>query len=305
MHLCIHLTGTVACSVLAIVISAGQSMAQDRARPVDQAKSRVEQGTLASPPTTTTKIVGGIAAPAGKFPFQTALVFSGTPVGSEHFGQFCGGSLIAQDWVLTAAHCVPGTQPAEVDVFVGSNVLPSGGGGAPTAGGARIHVRDIIVHDAYDPATSDNDIALLRLQGPAPADLATAIPATAELDAKYAMPLGDAVVIGWGATTEGGNTTPQLMRVWVDIQDTASCEANYQVAIPGTDITDNMFCAGLPEGGQDSCQGDSGGFIGAPVGDNKYVQLGVVSWGIGCARPKLFGVYTRVSKYAAWIAEQM
>ena len=289
---------------LALTVNPGESRGQDGDRPVDQAKKRLEQGAAAAEPGTTEKIVGGIMAPAGKFPFQTALIFSGTPEGSEHFGQFCGGSLIAQDWVLTAAHCVPNTEPGEVDVFVGSNVLPSGGGSPAPSGAARIHLDDIIVHEAYDPATSDNDIALLHLVGPAPAALATAVTADADLDKQYVVPLGDAVVIGWGATSEGSGTTPQLMRVWVDIQDTATCEANYQEEIPSIEITDNMLCAGLPEGGQDSCQGDSGGFLGAPLGNGKYVQLGIVSWGIGCARPKLFGVYTRVGNYADWIKEQ-
>ena len=240
---------------LALTVNPGGSRGQDGDRPVDQAKKRLEQGAAAAEPGTTEKIVGGIMAPAGKFPFQTALVFSGTPEGSEHFGQFCGGSLIAQDWVLTAAHCVPNTEPGEVDVFVGSNVLPSGGGSPAPSGAARIHLDDIIVHEAYDPATSDNDIALLHLVGPAPAALATAVTADADLDKQYVVPLGDAVVIGWGATSESSGTTPQLMRVWVDIQDTATCEANYQEEIPSIEITDNMLCAGLPEGGQDFVPG--------------------------------------------------
>jgi secreted trypsin-like serine protease len=289
---------------LASAVAPAGARAQDGDRPVDQAKERLEQGAAAAEPGTTAKIVGGISAPAGKFPFQTALIFSGAPEGSEQLGQFCGGSLIAQDWVLTAAHCVPNTEPDEVDVFVGSNVLPTGGGSPAPAGAARIHVDDIIVHEAYDPATNDNDIALLHLVGPAPAELTTAVTADADLDKQYAVPLGDAVVIGWGATAEGARTTPQLMRVWVDIQDSALCQANYQQVIPSIQISDNMLCAGLPEGGQDSCQGDSGGFLGAPLGNGKYVQLGIVSWGVGCARPKLFGVYTRVGNYADWIKEQ-
>jgi secreted trypsin-like serine protease len=300
---------TVTCFMvgLAFAVNPGVSSAQDGDRPVDQAKERLEsleQGLAAPEPGTTAKIVGGITAPEGKFPFQAALIASGTAEGSEHFGQFCGGSLIAQDWVLTAAHCVPGTEADEVDVFIGSNVLPSGGGSPTPAGARRISVDDIIVHEAYDPATSDNDIALLHLIGPAPAQLETTMPANADLDKQYVVPLGDAVVIGWGATSEGSGTTPQLMRVWVDIQDSVTCEANYQEVIPSIEITDNMLCAGLPEGGQDSCQGDSGGFLGAPLGNGKYVQLGIVSWGVGCARPKLFGVYTRVGNYADWIKEQ-
>jgi secreted trypsin-like serine protease len=293
------------CSI-AIAAVCGDAAAEEGSRPVDQARMRVEQGPAIPEPGTTAKIVGGIMAPAGKFPFQTALIFSRTPEGFEHFGQFCGGSLIDQEWVLTAAHCVPDTAPDEVDVYVGSTVLPSGGGGnAAPAGGARIHVDGIIVHEAYDPDTNNNDIALLHLVGPAPADLATAVTADADLDKKYVVPQGDAVVIGWGTTAEAGRTTPQLMRVWVDIQDRALCQTNYQQVIPSIQISDNMFCAGLPEGGQDSCQGDSGGFLGAPLGDRQYVQLGIVSFGVGCARPNLFGVYTRVGNYAEWMQEQM
>jgi secreted trypsin-like serine protease len=290
---------------LAFATAPGDASAQEGDRPIDQAKTRLEQGLAAEEPGTTAKIVGGISAPAGKFPFQTALIVAATPEGSEHFGQFCGGALIAQDWVLTAAHCVPDTEPEEINIYVGSSVLPSGGPNPGSSGGVRSAVDGIIVHEAYDDVTSDNDIALLHVTGPIPSELRTAVAATPEHDKQYVFPLGDAVVIGWGATEEGGGTTPQLMRVWVDIQDSELCEANYKEVIPNLEITDNMLCAGLPEGGQDSCQGDSGGFLGAPLGNGEYVQLGVVSFGVGCARPKLFGVYTRVAKYTDWIKEQM
>jgi secreted trypsin-like serine protease len=92
------------------------------------------------------------------------------------------------------------------------------------------------------------------------------------------------------------------MRVDVTVQDRDVCETNYKEAIPATVITRNMFCAGRPEGTVDSCQGDSGGYIGTLI-EGKHHVLGIVSWGIGCARPKLFGVYTVVANYIEWVKE--
>jgi trypsin len=83
------------------------------------------------------------------------------------------------------------------------------------------------------------------------------------------------------------------------------CLKNYQQVSPASKITTHMFCAGEPMGGKDSCQGDSGGFIGALLEAGGWVQLGIVSWGIGCARAQLFGVYTRVGDYTAWIQQVM
>jgi secreted trypsin-like serine protease len=276
-----------------------------RPRPVDRVKLGQEPA-----PETTQKIVGGKPAQQGKYPFQVALILSKAPVGQEHFGQFCGGALIDRSWVVTAAHCVPDTKAEEVDVYIGSTVLPAGKGNAGGEPGTRRHVREIFSHQKYNPDTSDNDIALLQLTEPAPENIAPAIVATAETESSLAKTGSTVTVIGWGATAEGGQTTPRLMEVDVLVQDRALCQANYQAAVPSTQITDNMFCAGLPQGGADSCQGDSGGFLGAPAKASSgakpsFVQLGVVSWGIGCARPELFGVYTRVANYANWIKETM
>jgi secreted trypsin-like serine protease len=290
------------CSVvLAGLIAFGIGQAAAQERPIDRVKP------LKGPaPGTTQKIVGGKPAPPGKYPFQVALIASNTPVDQEHFGQFCGGALIASRWVLTAAHCVPKTTAKEVDVYIGSTVLPAGQGGG---GGMRRQVADIISHQKYVPRTHDNDIALLRLTEDVPASITPTLLPTQAIEAAAAKPGSTVTVIGWGATSEGGNTTPQLMEVDVTMHDRAVCESNYQEVIPMAAITPNMFCAGRTQGGADSCQGDSGGFIGIPSGNTasgeQYMQLGIVSWGVGCARPRLFGVYTRVINYLAWIHDVM
>ena len=277
----------------------GLSQPSARKRPVDQVKLR-----KAPAEDTTQKIVGGTEAPPGKFPFQVALIASGAAVGEEHFGQFCGGALVSKDWVLTAAHCVPDTTAPEVDVASGAIVLPSGepAGGGPT--GIRRHLTQIVPHQDYNANTHDNDIALLKLQTSAPDTLTPAMVATSDNDTTLGATGKKVTVIGWGATAEGANTTPKLMEVQVGLQDPAVCESNYQAVVPAADITANMFCAGEPAGGKDSCQGDSGGFIGAPNAGG-FVQLGVVSWGVGCARPALFGVYTRVANYNEWVKKIM
>lgn len=290
----------LAFSLLILIVTYAEGLRADTEdpRPVDT----VSPDSYDQEAPTTEKIVGGTPAEPGEYPFQVALIASWAPDGEERKGQFCGGSLIASTWVVTAAHCVPDTKPEEVDVYIGSTVLPIDKN-APGVHGIRMHVTAIVSHDDYDPKNYENDIALLKLEGPVMDQLRPARLPTPE-DLKTLFQVGDPVtVIGWGRTSEQANGADRLMQVIVNVQSNSTCQTNYMNYIPSTKITGDMLCAGVPQGGKDSCQGDSGGFLGSKSPDGDWVQGGIVSWGIGCARKDLFGVYTRVSNYLEWIGQ--
>lgn len=248
------------------------------------------------------QIIGGALADDGEYPWQVALVDA--TQSNPYNGQFCGGSIIASGWVLTAAHCVVednGTvsNPATLDVVAGVNLLSSG----QTSGtqGQRRKVSQIIVHSFYNPQTLDNDLALLRLAAPLSLNTKVqSVPLAAQTDSQWFAPGVMATVSGWGRT----NPPPQepvlwpdaLMEVQVPIVAQTICSAAYPRA-----ITANMLCAGYAAGGKDSCQGDSGGPLIVPDGNGGWLQAGIVSWGAGCAQPNQYGVYTRLANYTGWI----
>lgn len=247
------------------------------------------------------KIVGGVTAPDGEYPWQVSLYAAGKNPAAGHF---CGGSLIKPNWVLTAAHCVRGVPRFEV--YTGSNNL--------YGPGRAYQVAQVIAHSAYNPNTSDNDIALVKL-GPqltvaasGSAETRSSAPQVASekafiplrrMDARQRQLTSQdvAVVTGWGLTAENGATSTVLQMAEVTLLSRQACNAPDSYA--GA-ITENMICAAAP--GKDSCQGDSGGPMVIPNAAGDFVLAGVVSWGQGCARPRYPGIYTDVSHYVDWIA---
>ncbi|XP_031607002.2 transmembrane protease serine 9-like [Oreochromis aureus] len=238
-------------------------------------------------PKLNTRIVGGQVAPDGSWPWQVSLQRSGS--------HFCGGSLINSQWVLTAAHCFR-TTPAGLTVNLGLQSLQ---GSNPNAESRT--VTQIIKHPNYNSGTNDNDICLLQLSSPVNFTSYISPVCLAASDSTFYSGV-NSWVTGWGNTGEGVSLpSPQnLMEVEVPVVGNRQCNCNYGV---GT-ITDNMICAGLSAGGKDSCQGDSGGPMVSKE-NGRWIQAGIVSFGTGCARPNLPGVYARVSQYQTWINSQI
>ncbi len=244
------------------------------------------------------RIVGGQEAVPGEWPWQVALIRAGA---DPYNGQFCGGSLIRPDWVVTAAHCVEYEVASDLEILAGIHNLRF-----PDADYQRRSVAEISIHPDWDTFTADNDIALLRLDSPVtfrpPAGDVLPVAPVGLVAANVGPLTGvESTVTGWGNTLgqpdPGGESFPDaLQEVTVPIISNAACNAAYG------GITDNMLCAALEQGGRDSCQGDSGGPLQVYDGaQSRWELAGIVSHGYGCAAPGYPGVYTRVSQFIDWI----
>ena len=208
-------------------------------------------------------IVGGYpvnpACPNCKYDFMVSLQTDGW-----FGGHFCGGSLVREDWVVTAAHCVQGTSPSSIEVVIGLHNVNG------TNGSQTRDVDQIIIHPQYSGNSLNNDYALLRLSSPItdfePIQLCT--------DTAHDEEPVMSTTMGWGATSSGGSSSSVLLEVDVPIDDSCGSYSN-------SDITNNMICAGDGNGGEDSCQGDSGGPLIMTNSDGEYELIGIVSWGYG------------------------
>ncbi|XP_029959078.1 trypsin-3-like [Salarias fasciatus] len=224
------------------------------------------------------KIVGGYECRKNSVPYQVSL-FTGY--------NFCGGILLSDEWVLSAAHC---KSKSDVEVRLGEHNIFE-----PDGTEQHIMSAEFIRHPDYNPRTQDGDIMLIRLSRPA---VLNSYVQPAALPSKCAADGTLCQVSGWGSlrpSNEGSRYPHELQCLQVPLLDEDTCFNAYPFQ-----ITDNMICAGYLEGGKDSCQGDSGG----PLVCEGEIQ-GVVSWGHGCALRKKPGVYTKVCNYVSWIQNTM
>uniref|UniRef100_A0ACB8ES15 Anionic trypsin-2 n=1 Tax=Sphaerodactylus townsendi TaxID=933632 RepID=A0ACB8ES15_9SAUR len=220
------------------------------------------------------KIVGGYTCLEHSVPYQVSL---------NAGYHFCGGSLIDDQWVLSAAHCY---QSGRIQVRLGEYNIDVLEGSEEF-----IEAEKQIRHPGFSPKNMDNDIMLIKLA--TPATLNSRIRAVS-LPSQCVSAGNECLISGWGNTLSNGYNLPELLQC---LDAPVLTDAECKNALPGK-ITSNMMCVGYLDGGKDSCQGDSGG----PVVCNGELQ-GIVSWGVGCALSRYPGVYTKVCNYVDWIQE--
>ncbi|CAJ0950737.1 unnamed protein product [Ranitomeya imitator] len=239
------------------------------------------------------RIIGGTDTEEGAWPWQVSVLYSREPV--------CGGSLISDQWVLSAAHCFsPSQSPSQYSVQLGAHRLD-----APNSNAVEVGVNNLILHPQFSAPGGSGDIALIRLSRSV--SYTRYVRPVCLPSASMVFPAGaSCYVTGWGRTQSDEflpypKTLQQLMLPLIGRE---SCDQMYHIG-SGTSanvaiVKNDQICAGYQAGRRDACTGDSGGPLVCKVNGYWY-QVGIVSWGEDCALPNRPGVYTYVPAYESWI----
>ena len=229
-------------------------------------------------------VVGGVPSALGEFPWLVRVYIPGSP---SALGD-CGGTMLTRQIVLTAAHCILGSTGPTTAYRIRAAVVDLNSSSA-------VDVRSNYVHKApgFVDVDQGKDWALIRLESAI--NLPT-IPIVT--DTQYDN--GTFTVAGWGATVQGGPQSQIQRKADVPFVDDATCRRNYTNIGYGF-VDEAMICAAPLSGGVDTCQGDSGGPLFRRDASNRWIQVGITSFGEGCALANFPGVYTQLSTYSAEI----
>jgi secreted trypsin-like serine protease len=297
-----------------IITQRALSDAEKPQEPKDRAVSKIIAEKLAAYQAAREKegfnsIVGGDVTTISNTPWQVALVDYDEDywqyfIGQNYF-QFCGGSIIDESWIATAAHCVDDPVFWQYFRITAGNTYIYGEDGTGLAEEQFIPVSEVYVHHSYDDWYYYNDIALLKLATPLKMKKKDDKIEKIEIDGRphSSWPAAgtDAVISGWGTTSFEGYISNQIKSATIDVLTNPS-DPTCGLYPQNEYIPSMMLCAGTTDGGVDSCQGDSGGPLAIYDGKRKKWFLGgITSWGYGCAEMDYPGVYTRVSSYVKWI----
>ncbi|KAK9509067.1 hypothetical protein O3M35_006466 [Rhynocoris fuscipes] len=249
------------------------------------------------------RIVGGMLASLGDFPWITALGYRSSR--NPTIQWLCGGALVTTRHVVTAAHCTRHPSLTLTKVRVGDLDLDESA--RDGANPVDVNVERAIAHPQYSPTKYTDDIAVVRLERDVPLSKniqPICLPKLPELR-QMDWTGKNLFIAGWGDTSFKGKASSFLQKAQVPVVTNEECRRAYNTK--GADIISRQLCAG--RGGKDACQGDSGGPLMAPYGPNSnnrsYYLVGVISYGYRCAEPGFPGVFSRTTSYLNWIAQNI